>query len=78
MKYLVNRGADVEIKNQNGWTALHVACYYYNPAIVAALVEGNDVNISNKDGWTPLHCCSMQVFKPFQAHLIHLRDIRTW
>lgn len=70
VKFLVDFSADVELKNQNGWTALHVACYYYHLDIVSILVEGNDVNIPNKDGWTPLHCCSMQGFADVASILL--------
>jgi ankyrin repeat protein len=48
VNYLMENGADAELKDQDGWTALHLACYYYQKEIVSLLVEGTNVNIQNR------------------------------
>lgn len=60
---LLERGADVNLKNNSGWTAVHVACYYYHKDILAALLSssyGYDIELANKDGWTSLHAAASQ------------------
>lgn len=52
---LLTRGADVNIKGQNGWIALHFAAYF-NEANTAQtiLTKGTNINAQNNDGATPL------------------------
>ncbi len=53
IKFLVNRGADVNARNDNGETALIVACN--NADSVKALIEaGADVNLEDNEGNTPI------------------------
>ena len=53
IKFLVNRGADVNAHNDNGETALIVACD--NADSVKALIEaGADVNQADNEGNTPI------------------------
>ena len=55
ISYCVNAGANVNAEDKYGWTPLHGAAVYSDPAVVAALVEaGADVNAEGEDGWTPL------------------------
>ncbi|KAJ7922682.1 ankyrin repeat-containing domain protein [Mycena leptocephala] len=57
-RLLLERGADVNEKETDGYTALHVASDQY--AIWRLLLEhGADVNLKTKDGWTALHAASM-------------------
>ena len=56
VNYLLSKGANPNIQDNNGWTPLHEAVYY-NKAIVEALLQaGANPNIQNRDGWTSLHC----------------------
>ena len=54
-KNLIKHGADVDAKDNIGWTALHWVASKGNLEIVAALVKaGAEVNVTNKYGLTAL------------------------
>lgn len=51
---LLNAGAHVDQKNEKGCTALHLAIYYGNKAVVSRLLEfGADLRAKSKDGVRP-------------------------
>ena len=51
---LLEAGADVNVEDNDGYTALRYAAYNNQPKIVEALLEkGADVNGGSGDGWTP-------------------------
>ena len=53
---LLDRGADVSIKDDHGWTALHYACEVGNVETALLLLDrGADVSIKEENGWTALH-----------------------
>jgi ankyrin repeat protein len=55
VKLLVERGADVNLQNENGTTPLIKACFNEFFEIAKYLVENNaDINRSDKEGFTPL------------------------
>lgn len=59
---LISEGADVDIKNNDGWTPLHFAVFRGNIAFICFLVEnGADVNAENNFGNTPLYLCGSTV-----------------
>lgn len=52
---LINGGADVNVKDFHGWTALMRSSYEGHKEIVKYLINcGADVNATNKYGWTAL------------------------
>ncbi len=54
-KALIDAGADLNLKDKNGSTALLIASFFAHPDIVEALLEaGAGPNISNNDGATAL------------------------
>ncbi len=58
-KFLIANGADINHKNELGWTPLHHAVVFYRKDIVELLLSHQaDVNARNKAGYTPLNIIS--------------------
>lgn len=56
LNLLLLRGADINAKDQDGWTALHYAVLYENINNVKLLIQkGAEVNVATNDGEYPLH-----------------------
>ncbi len=54
VKSLIAEGADVNARDQQGWTPLHYACRKNRKETVEFLLaEGADVNARDAQGWTP-------------------------
>ena len=73
VKALIEEGADVNAKNENGWSPLHWAVMLEHKEIVELLIaHGADVNAKNKWGWTPLHMaalfCRTEIAKFLLSH----------
>jgi len=57
---LIKRGANVNIKDKDGKTPLHIAVENNYEDIVKVLIQNNaDVNIKDNNGNTPLHIAIM-------------------
>lgn len=62
-KALIAAGADLNIQNNEGDTALHYAVNWIHPEVCKLLINaGANVNIQNKQGETPLHCAAKKGF----------------
>jgi ankyrin repeat protein len=56
IQLLIEEGADVTAKADDGWTALHLAAQNGHDAAIELLLErGADVAAKDNDGWTALH-----------------------
>jgi ankyrin repeat protein len=55
-KLLIEKGADVNAKNNNGWTPLYAAAIGDHTETVKLLIDkGADVNVKDSSGKTILH-----------------------
>jgi ankyrin repeat protein len=53
---LIDRGADLNIAENHGFTPLHLACDTGHESVVRMLIDGGaDLNLANRRGRTPLH-----------------------
>jgi ankyrin repeat protein len=60
-KLLLEHGADLNAKNESGWTPLHKAAFWGRVDIVATLLEhGADPDVQDKFGRTPLHSAALE------------------
>ena len=60
-RLLIDNGADVNIRNEEGYTPLHWAAGEGQKELVVILIiHGADVNAHNKRGWTPLRWAEAQ------------------
>ena len=56
VKLLINRGINVNVRDENSNTALHFAVKERHARVISFLVrQGADVNARNKSGYAPLH-----------------------
>ena len=55
VRSLLDAGADINIRDKYGRTALYWACHYNRTNIVPLLLDaGADINITNNNGYTAL------------------------
>lgn len=60
MEQLIKANADVNAKEKDNWTSLHVACQNGTDPIVKFLLDnGAEVDSKTTDGFTPLHIASL-------------------
>ena len=56
MKYFIKKGADIEAKNSNDSTPLHIAVKKGDIDIVEFLIKsGANIQAKEVNNWTPLH-----------------------
>jgi ankyrin repeat protein len=55
VKWLIDKGVNIDSRCNDGYTPLHLACLARAPGIIALLIaEGADINLISGDGDTPL------------------------
>ncbi|HIO21469.1 MAG TPA: ankyrin repeat domain-containing protein, partial [Nitrospirales bacterium] len=65
------KDANVNAKDEVGWTLLHTAAFYGHKEIAELLItKGADVNAKDEDSWTPLHWAVAVGHKELVALLI--------
>lgn len=57
-KFLLDRGADPNARDRNGWAPIHWA--EYENEFMLLLDRGADPTVKNRDGRTPLHQCGFR------------------
>ena len=73
-RVLIERGAEVDAKDNNGWTPLHHAADNNSLGVARLLTEEDaEVDAKNNDGWTPLHIAAMEDFLDVARLLIERR-----
>lgn len=66
LKFLIEKTADLELKNEDGFTAMHWAAYVGNLDSVKTLVEkGADLRAKNSEGKRPADLAETQEVKRF-------------
>lgn len=57
VKYLIEKGADVNIKDYDGWIPLHWVTLYGSLDAMKYLIDEGmaDFNVQDNDGWNAIH-----------------------
>ena len=72
LRYVLEKGGDINSKNANSRTPLHYASQEGNTAVVELLVERDaDTNMNDKHGWTALHNAARRGHTPVVEVLLN-------
>jgi len=72
VKKLLRRGADINSKDEKGFTPLHLAAFYGHKQVLEFLIDnGAEINSRDKEGYTPLHLAA-QIGDPEIVELLIL------
>jgi ankyrin repeat protein len=75
IEFLLSKGADVECRENDGWTPLHTAAYKGHLAVVKALIAGGArVDAKAFDGTTPLRAAELGYQKDVVEYLRTVLD----
>ncbi|XP_030851780.1 protein fem-1 homolog A-like [Strongylocentrotus purpuratus] len=72
VEYIVNNGADIEIGNKDGLTALHKASFKGHLGIVKYFVrKGAQLDKCNKNDRTPLFCATQEGYLEVVEYIVN-------
>lgn len=56
MKLLIQNGADLDVRNKYGQTAMHISTKYKLPKVVELLIQNRaNPNLKQTEGYAPIH-----------------------
>ena len=71
VEFLLQNGADPNLKDNEGLSPVHICSDFGNMPYLRLLVQYKaDVNLTNQDGKTPLHICASKGNVPYAEFLI--------
>ena len=71
LELLIKSGADLNVRDSDDWTALHIASRDNHKELAELLIKnGADLNVRDSDGWTALHIASRYNYKELAELLI--------
>ena len=69
VELLIAKGADVDAKDEDGWTPLHWAVVNgHEETVELLLANGSDVNAKDNDGETPLDWADGEIANLLRKH----------
>ena len=68
-KLLLRYNADVNARDEDDWTPLHIAAWWDARDVAELLLDkGADVNARDEDGWTPLDFSANETAALLRSH----------
>jgi len=56
IKYIIDKGANTECSDNNGWKPIHYICRYSTPELIKYIIDkGANTECCTNDGWKPIH-----------------------
>ena len=56
IKYIIDKGVDLECTTTGGWKPIHYICRYSTPEMIQYIIDkGVDLECSDNEGWKPIH-----------------------
>jgi ankyrin repeat protein len=56
IKYIIDKGVDLECVNNDGWKPIHFICQYSTPEMIQYIIDkGVDLECRDIIGWRPIH-----------------------
>jgi ankyrin repeat protein len=72
VQFLLNKGANIDVQDEQGFTPLHIAIMKGNLEIVETLVESKaDVNMPDYYGYSPLHWALLKEDRKISTFLLY-------
>jgi ankyrin repeat protein len=74
VRVLLDKWADIDVDDDEGYTPLNIACYHGRPPVVRLLLEkGADPTLARHEDWTPLMSAvreSLEIVRLLLGHTI--------